>query len=372
MAASGHDESRSPAPVAVRILFLPAQPGDHPSTTSRVLAYIPLLEARGWRCTVHEPTAAAFRGLERGGPFARAAYYTMWLGRRLADILTAHRYDVVFVQRDLFPFSAGLLERALLARHSAVVYDTDDALHVPQPGHSTSIFQSLRPLAKYDDFARRVAAVLVASEELASHARTLNPECEIFPMTIDIARFRRAREQRGAGGQVVVGWSGSRASLRYLEQLRRPLAAAVEAGARVRIITGAPEAVPDLGVAVEVVPWTAEREAADLVALDIGLLPLADDAFERGKFPYKAVQYGAAGIPVVASNVGHTKELVRDGVTGFIVGSTAEWIERLSQLIVDAGLRRSLGEAAARYAAAEYSAEAHADRLDRVLRRSAA
>lgn len=352
----------------MRILFLPAQPGDHPSTTSRVLAYVPFLEQRGWRCVIHEPTPASLRWLERGGPAARALYYATWLVRRIADLLTISRYDVVFVQRDLFPFSAGLLERALLARHPAVVYDTDDALHVPQPGTSTSVFQRLRPLAKYDTFARGAAAVLVASKELARHVRELNSHCEVFPMTIDTERFRKARERRGPHEQVVVGWSGSRASLRYLEQLRAPLVAAVEAGARIRIITGAPDAVPDLGIPLEVVPWTAAREAADLVELDVGVLPLADTTFERGKFPYKAVQYGAAGVPIVASNVGHTREIVRDGVNGFLVTSTADWIERLLRLINDADLRRSLGEAAARLAAAEYSASAHADRLDRLLR----
>lgn len=354
----------------MRILFLPAQPADHPSTTSRVLAYVPLLEQRGWRCVVHEPTPAALRGLERGGAPARATYYATWLARRLGDLLTIGRYDVIFVQRDLFPFSAGLLEQALLVRHPAVVYDTDDALHVPQPGTSSSLFQRLRPLAKYDAFARGAAAVLVASEELASHVRELNPNCEVFPMTIDISRFREARKRRGPREQVVVGWSGSRASLRYLEQLRVPLAAAVKAGAHIRVITGAPDAVPDLGIPVEVVLWTAEREAADLVELDVGVLPLADTRFEQGKFPYKAVQYGAAGLPIVASNVGHTKEIVREGVNGFLVTSTADWIERLSQLIKNADLRRSLGEAAARFAATEYSASAHVDRLDRLLRRA--
>lgn len=332
-------------------------------------AYVPLLEARGWHCTVHEPTPAFMRRLERGGLISRAIYFLVWLLRRLADLASAGRYDVIFVQRDFFPFSAGLLERALLARHRAVVYDTDDALHVPQPGRSTSVFQRLRPLAKYDDFTRGVAAVFVASDELAKHVRLLNPHCEVFPMTIDVARYAAARTRRTREHPVVVGWSGGKTSLRYLELIRDPLRAAVDAGAVIRVITGAPEAVPNLGVPVEIVRWTAECEAEDLVDLDVGLLPLTDTPFERGKFPYKAVQYGAAGLPIVASSVGYTTRIVHDGVTGFLVASNAQWIDRLKQLVVNAELRRTIGDEAARLAAAEYSARAYVDRFDSVLRR---
>ena len=352
-----------------RILFLPAQAGDHPSTTSRVTAYVALLEARGWNCTVLEPTPAFMRPLERGRFAGRAAYFLVWLLRRIADLMSARRYDVIFVQRDFFPFSLGLLERALLARHRAVVYDTDDALQVPQPGRSTSVFQRLRPLAKYDEFTRGAAAVFVASDELAKHVRELNPDCEIFPMTIDIARYADARTHRSRTGRVVVGWSGGKTGLRYLELMRDPLRAAVDAGPVIRVITGAPDAVPDLGVPVEIVRWTAEREAEDLVDLDVGLLPLTDTPFERGKFPYKAVHYGAAGLPIVASNVGYTTQIVREGANGFLVASTPQWIDRLQQLIANTELRRTMGDEAARLAAAEYSARAYVDRFDSVLRR---
>lgn len=352
-----------------RVLFLPAQAGDHPSTTSRVFAYVPQLESRGWQVTVHEPTPAWMRPLERGNVVARAAYFLVWLVRRLADLASARRYDVIVVQRDFYPFSLGLLERALLARHRAVVYDTDDPLHVPQPGRSTSVFQRLRPLAKYDDFTRGVASVFVASEELAGHVRELNPSYEVFPMTIDIARFAAARAHRPAHDRVIVGWSGGRTSLRYLEIIREPLRAAADAGALIRVITGAPEAVPDLGIPIDIVRWTPEREAEDLVELDIGIVPLTDTPFERGKFPFKAVQYGAAGLPIVASNVGYTSRIVRDGANGFLVSSVAEWTERLLRLIDDPELRRRLGLEAARLALLEYSAAAYADRFDRALRR---
>jgi glycosyltransferase involved in cell wall biosynthesis len=356
-------------PSRKRVLFLPAQAGDHPSTTSRVFAYVPLLEQRGWQVTIHEPTPPWMRSLERGNVIARAAYFLVWLARRIVDLVSARRYDVIVVQRDFYPFSLGLLERALLARHRAVVYDTDDPLHVPQPGRSTSVFQRLRPLAKYDEFTRGAATVFVASEELADHVRELNPNFEIFPMTIDIQRFATARQRRAPHDRVIVGWSGGRTSLRYLDIVRAPLRAAVDAGAIVRVITGAPDAVPDLGVPVEVVRWTAEREAEDLVELDVGIVPLTDTPFERGKFPFKAVQYGAAGLPIVASNVGYTGRIVRDGVNGFLVTSSTEWTDRLLRLIEDPELRKRLGLEAARLALLEYSAAAYAERFDLALRR---
>ncbi len=357
----------------LRALFLPAQPGDHPSTTSRVLAYVPWLSRRGWQCVVSEPTPAWLRPLEGGNLAARAVYYAVWLVRRLADIARCRSFDVVFVQRDLYPFSAGLLERLLLARHPAILYDIDDALHEPQPGRSTSVLQRLRPLAKYDLITRGASQVVVASPELARHVSELNPRWTVVPMTIDCDRYDAARSRRVTRDEIVIGWSGSKASLRYLFALRDALAVFVaKPRRRVRIITGTREAVPDFGFPVEIVKWTAEREAEDLVDLDIGLLPLEDTPFERGKFPYKAVQYCAAAVPILASSVGYTREIVRNGENGYLISQPDQWIARLEALAADAAQRVRLGAAGRGLARSQFDIEVNAAKLEVVLRNAAA
>lgn len=321
---------------------------------------------------VSEPTPVPLRPLERGPLPGRAVYYGVWLLRRLVDLARCRAFDVVFVQRDLFPFSAGLLERLLVARHWAVIYDTDDFLQLPQPGSSHRIFQRLRPLAKYDFITTRAAAVVVASEELAVHAARLNPICEILPMTIDCAPYDAARARRREASYVVVGWSGSKTSLQYLRPLRDVLHAVSEtAGRRVRIITGAPEAATYFAPGIEVVPWSSEREPEDLVSLDIGLLPLPDSSFERGKFPYKAVQYCAAGVPIIASDVGPARLMVQHGVNGYLVREDADWRRRIDELAVDPALRRDMGEAGRRIAGERFGAATNARRLDALMRRVA-
>lgn len=367
------DAAANPLSRPLSVLFMPAQPLNHPSTTSRVLAYVHLLEERGWRCLVSAATPRWMRGLERGPLLARATYHLTWLLRRVRDLGRVRAHDVVFIQRDLFPFSAGILEVALARIQPRFIYDTDDLLHVRQPGASRSPFQLLRPLSKYETIARLASAVTVASDEIRESIERLNDRIEVFPMTIDCAPFDRERARRRERDGVVIGWSGSTASLRYLDVLRPVLVEALgKPGRRFRIITGDPRAVPDLGVPVEVIRWSARTEARDLVDLDIGLLPLSDTPFERGKFPYKGVQYSAAGVPIIASPVGYTRHLVVDSENGYLAADPSEWLRRLDELASSEELRARLGAAARRIAGSLFNAGTHVARLDHLLREVAA
>jgi glycosyltransferase involved in cell wall biosynthesis len=126
------------------------------------------------------------------------------------------------------------------------------------------------------------------------------------------------------------------------------------------------------GLAVRCLPWRAETEPDDLRALDVGVMPLPDDEWSRGKCGMKALQYMALGIPPVVSPVGVNATIVRDGVNGFYASTDEEWIDRIALLLEDEPLRRSLGQEARRTVEESYNARTHASRMARILTEAAA
>ena len=165
---------------------------------------------------------------------------------------------------------------------------------------------------------------------------------------------------------VVIGWTGTFSSRVYLDLLRgvfQRLARRVPF--KLRVIGNFDYDLP--GVDLEVVRWSAEQEVAQLQALDIGVYPLPIDDWVLGKSGLKAIQYMAFALPCVATEVGTTPMLIRDGENGLLVRTEAEWEQALESLIRDPALRRRLGQAARRDAVARYSTHAIAAEYRKVI-----
>jgi glycosyltransferase involved in cell wall biosynthesis len=170
---------------------------------------------------------------------------------------------------------------------------------------------------------------------------------------------------------VTVGWIGSPSTQEYLRHIGPALARfCAETGGRVQAI-GVEERFQLEGVPLEAVPWSKETELAALQALDVGIMPLADSPWERGKCGFKLIQYMACGLPVVASPVGANREIVIDGETGALAATQDEWVSALKSLAGDAARRRRMGEAGRARVVSGYSLQAVAPRLAALLRRAA-
>ena len=192
-----------------------------------------------------------------------------------------------------------------------------------------------------------------------------------MPSTIDTDVYRPAPAGVGPRSDVLtLGWTGSHTSVRYLEALRPALTdLARKTRLRLRVV-GARFACD--GVEIEELPWRAESEVADLLPIDVGLMPLPDEEWVKGKCSFKALQYMALAIPVVLSPVGMNVEVVADGGNGLFATTSAEWMEKISRLAAKSELRKRLGEAGRQTVEARYSARAQAPRVAAVLRRAAA
>jgi glycosyltransferase involved in cell wall biosynthesis len=286
---------------------------------------------------------------------------------RVGDLARSTRARVVLIHREAALFGPPLFEW-LLARvvRRPIVFDLDDAVWVPyvSPTYGAALSRLLKAPSKTHFTLGAASRVIAGNAFIADYARRFNSRIDVIPTVVDTERFYPL--PRPPHDVPVLGWIGTHSSLQYLRAI---VPALQRLAARrhfiLRIVGGELEAP---GVTVENVRWSLEREIADFQSLDIGLYPLVEDAWSVGKSGFKAVQYMACGLPVVASPVGVATEMIRDGDNGFLVRNEDEWVERLEQLIDDVALRRFVGAQGRRDAVERWSLRAQAPRFVAAVR----
>lgn len=289
------------------------------------------------------------------------------LARRIRERRAFGAYDVALVFRESTLLAPAAAERHLL-RGVRWVLDFDDAIYLP-PAHPPSPWLAwIKQDSKTDILTRLAHHVTVGNETLASHSRLLAKAVTVIPTTIDTDVY--LPRPRRSNPRPIVGWSGSQTTLPYVRQMHETLRALrSRVDFELRVIGGELE-MP--GLDVTCIPWRADTEVEDLRRFDIGLMPLPDDPWTRGKCGLKALQYMALGIPPVVSPVGVNAEIVTDGIDGHHASTSEEWIDRLVHLLSHPEQRLRLGAEARRTIETRYSARVHAPRLARVLREASA
>lgn len=334
------------------------------SSRVRSLQYLPYLESKGWQVDVSPLFSntylhALYNNQSRGGHVA-AGYW-----RRIQALVQAKKYDLLWIEKEIFPFMPALAERLLVNARLPYVVDYDDALFHRYDEHPNWFVRTFLG-NKIDAVMRHAALVIAGNEYLAERARSAGARSvAIVPTVVDLKRYNIAR--REGGHSLVVGWIGSPATSRYLTVV----ASAFESLTRdceVRFVAvGAnEEAVQNLSV--EVWPWSEETEVKSIQAFDIGIMPLVDSPWERGKCGYKLIQYMACGIPVVASPVGVNRQIVEYGVNGFLAKDSQDWEQALRRLLDDSDLRRRMGIKGRERVEDWYSLQVQAPRLEELIR----
>ncbi|HUG54127.1 MAG TPA: glycosyltransferase family 4 protein [Vicinamibacteria bacterium] len=301
-----------------------------------------------------------------GRAAAKAAGMAAGLGRRFRQAWQAERYDAVLLQREGALIGPAWSERLLHARQPAIVYDFDDAVYLPYVSPTNRYLSYLKFPWKTAALCRMASAVVAGNDHLAEYARRYNGRVSVVPSTVSLREYR-PRPEPAPDRTPVVGWTGSHSSLPYLSLVKGPLQELRRRRAFTLLLIGVDRF--DLpGVEVECRPWSALSEVRDLWDMDVGIMPLPDEPWARGKCGMKAIQYMGVGIPAVVSPVGANREIVADGVTGFHAATAGDWVETLDRLLGDPGLRRRLGSSARDAVAFRYSAEAQAPRVAEILR----
>lgn len=254
------------------------------------------------------------------------------------------RFDIVFMNRDLVP-EAGVtfLEPWLARRNPHLVFDVDDAIHL---GSREKKLRKILP---------EFALVAAGNEYLADFARQVNARVEVWPTVVDTERFRPVDSR--TPGPPRIGWSGSASTLQHCLPILERVMVELARTENFELLIVADRA-PDFawpGVTMRYLPWSPENEVESLQLFDIGLMPLKDDPFERGKCGAKALTYMAIGIPALVSPVGVNSGIVTPGNEGYHCRSDDEWLAALRNLLHDPTLRAGMGHNAVARVEAEYS-----------------
>jgi hypothetical protein len=297
----------------MKVLFLTQTTELGPASRYRVYQFLPALKAAGVEYEVSPSVRSDEYSAYFGGKWTKARFLPRILSRRGRDVKRMKDFDAVFIQKEFFPIDA--LRWKFSGR---IIYDIDDAVFGPAT----------------DRIAAASELVLAGNKFLASRF----PKAVVMPTVVDTDRFK---PKPSSGSAVVAGWIGSRTTMKYLEELWEiPM----------KVISSK---VP--GFACEFEPWSLGREVEQVQSFDIGLAPLTDTEWERGKCGLKTLQYMACGIPVVASPVGVQKDFVERSGGGILAATLNQWKESVRWLAERPEERRAMGEKGRQFVEANYS-----------------
>jgi glycosyltransferase involved in cell wall biosynthesis len=353
------------------LAWVPQAPDTSPGQRFRIEEWDPHLRREG--IEIHySPFADAQLGhlLKQPGAIPAKAWSALrGVARRLREAWRASKFDLVYVFREGALLGPALAERVLSWSGVPYVFDFDDAVWVRYVSPSNSYLSYLRFPGKTATLCRLARHVMAGNRYLQDYARRFNAGVSLVPTTIDTEKYQPLPAR--APAVPVVGWTGSYSTEQYLEVVR-PALEALRRRVAFRLVVIGGGSFRAAGLDVEHRPWRSATETADLADFDIGLMPLRDEEWERGKCGLKALQYMALGIPVVVSPVAVNAEIVSDGGNGFHARSTAEWEQALERLLLDPALRQRFGRAGRAAVEQSYSAAVVSPMVARIFRQASA
>jgi len=348
------------------LAIVPSLYDTSPGQRYRLEQWEPLLRQRGVEITYEPFESEELHGLlhKPGNMGRKLALISRRLRDRLSVINTVRRYDVAYVFREAALLGPPIFEWLIKKKRVPMVFDFDDAIFVSYRSPSNGYLSYLKFAAKTSTICRLASHVMVGNPYLAQYASQFNSRVSIVPTTIDTDKY--LPQPQNEAEVPVIGWTGSFSTVQHLDTLTGALQKLAQRRRfRLRVI-GTPKY--DLrGVEVEAMPWRSATELEDLQVSDIGVMPLPNDAWSKGKCGLKALQFMALGIPTVCSPVGVNTEIIQDNQNGLIAGTEDEWVEKLDRLLQSVELRRRLGLAGRATVEQRYSAIAQAPRVYEVF-----
>jgi glycosyltransferase involved in cell wall biosynthesis len=288
---------------------------------------------------------------------------------RFACLWQRKKFDVLWIEKEALPWWPVCLESSLLVGLPYVL-DFDDAVFHNYDLHRFGWVRYFYG-KRLDRLMAGAALVVGGNEYLASRARAAGASwVEVLPTVIDLDRYAvKPISKIYADSLLRIVWIGSPSTACYLEMLREPLQALSLRVPFVLRVIGATVDWP--GVNFECVQWTQDTEVASLAECTVGVMPLQDSAWERGKCGYKLIQYMSCSLPVVASPVGVNTEIVEDGTNGFCAATGTDWVVALERLLTDAELRSRMGRVGRLHVEAKYCLQVTGPRMVELLNKSA-
>jgi glycosyltransferase involved in cell wall biosynthesis len=346
------------------LALVPYPPDCAPGQRYRIEQWIPYLQAYGVRVTLSPFFSAGGMGAlyKPGHALLKTRETLRGYFKRVAESLCSSAADAFFVYREAALLGPAWIER-LFANRRPLVFDFDDAIYLRHTSAVNAWSRRFKSRGKAARICRMASHVTVGNDFLANFATQHARRVTVIPSTIDTDVYKV--EPRRRNPVPVIGWTGSPTTLPYLMMVAPALRRLREKREFELRVIGAAADID--GIAVRCLPWRPETEPDDLRRVDIGLMPVSDDEWSRGKCGMKALQYMALGIPPVVSPIGVNASIVHDGVNGLHARTEDEWVDRMALLLDDASYRETLGGEARRTVAESYSARIHAPRMAKIF-----
>lgn len=348
----------------MRALFVvPHRLGRNPGQRFRFEQYLPHLRQAGVDCVVanllDERDDRIF--YSPGRYAAKAALFARTFWRRMGHARSAKKFDVVFVYREAFMTGTTVFEKILKNSGAKFIYDFDDAIWIPDVSEANRRLAFLKRPEKTNEIIALSDLVLAGNDYLRGHALKFNPNAVVMPTTVDTDEYRP--RPRTPNEKIVVGWSGSPTTVPHFEQAQAvwtALADKYRDKIAFRLIGDGRYRNEALNL--QGLEWTPERERETINSFDVGVMPLPDNPWTRGKCGLKGLTYMAFEKPTVMQNVGVNPQIVSDGENGFLADGVDEWVEKISALVESEELRLKLGKAGRETVLRRYSVEAWKER----------
>lgn len=291
----------------------------------------------------------------RASPLGVARAYA----RRLTALLAPSSHDLYWVYADLLPYLPPAFDTLLFSKKRPVVVDWDDAFHENYARHSNPVVRALYS-RKLDRLLARADAVTCGNHYLYDHAAQFARRRLIVPTVVDTEVYRPAERL----GPLTIGWIGSPSTWTNCRHVLPAIADACESfDARFLAVGAGRVAATDRHPRFDFVDWTQESEVARVQSFDLGISPMLDEPFQRGKSGYKLVQYMACGVPCLASPVGAQAEILAGETAGLLARDAADWPAAMAALLSDRQRREAMGKAGRALAVDKYSLQSQAPRL---------
>jgi len=321
------------------------RPNRSPGQRFRIEQFLPILQENGWEIQysniLNQKDDAIFYA--PGHYFGKFRIMIKSFFHRLRDLKTAKKSDVVFIYREAFMLGTTFFEKRLSKRQVPVIFDFDDSIWLNDTSAGNQNLSWLKKPQKTAKICRYADYVFVGNEYLAQYAKQFNKNVHIFPTVIDTDYHKPSIEKPNTS-KLCIGWTGTEPTLKHFETIIPSLKKLNERYPNklcFRVVVNFPYQTKE--IPLEVIQWDKSSEIRTLQNFNIGIMPLPDNQWTKGKCGFKGLQYMALEIPTIMSPVGVNTDIISDGENGFLATNDEEWIEKISLLINSKSLRKQMG-----------------------------
>lgn len=355
-----------------RVLFLTQTQKSGAAARYRVYQYLDYLKQHDVECEISPAVYDDLikKACSSKSPLIKCRFYLSQFFNRISYILKVRNYDVIFFQRDVIVHLYPFIEKLMHLFNKKVIFDFDDAIYLfpsnKKPSRFFTLFWDRRKIERIIKMSKHV---IVGNNFLKNYAQRYSRDVTVIPTSIEVSNFnKKIINTSNVTGVTTIGWIGSQGTFHYLESVF-PILEILAKKYIIQLNVIGAKGSQIKGVRVNYRDWNLDTELKEIYNFDIGIMPLTDDEWSRGKSATKLLQYMAAGIPAVASPVGVNSEIIKDGINGFLAENKEAWIEKISMLIDNKELCLKITENARKDVERFYSVQANAPKLLDVIRK---